>query len=100
MERIIRVDQGSFTPLVMSSAGGMGKEMEVAVSRLANKIADSKHETYSNVITNIRLRFAFLIARAAIIMLRCERKIFISGVDEMSLEADSGLVISESSCNG
>ena len=97
VERIIQVDQGSFTPLVMSSSGGMGKEMEVALSRLANKIADSKHEAYSHVITNLRLRFAFVIARSALVMLHGERREYVNGCDLMILEADSGLVVSESS---
>ena len=41
-ERITRVDNGSFTPMVMSTAGGMGPEMDIALNglQLAAAIAE------------------------------------------------------------
>lgn len=72
-DRINIVDQGSFTPLVMSNLGGMGKEMEVALSRLASKIADRKNEVYADVIRNLRLHFSYCLAKVSLITLRGSR---------------------------
>ena len=38
-ERVEQVEDGSFTPMVMSSSGGMGPEMSIALKFLAAQIA-------------------------------------------------------------
>ena len=46
-ERVLRVENASFTPLVFSANGGMGKECKKFYSRLAEMIAENTR--YSNV---------------------------------------------------
>ena len=40
-QRICEVEGGSFTAMVMSSTGGMGPEMSMAVKRLSSKLAEN-----------------------------------------------------------
>ena len=39
-QRINQVDNGSFTPMIMLSTGGMGSEMTIAIKHLARKLAE------------------------------------------------------------
>jgi len=75
-ERIERVEDGSFTPLIMSTAGGMGPEMSVALKFLAHKIAVKEGSHYSKVVDVLRCRFSFAAARTALICLRGSRSLF------------------------
>ena len=75
-ERINRVDNGSFTPMVMSTAGGMGPEMCIAIKGLAAAIAEKEGSEYSEVVSVLRARFSFAAARCALVCLRGSRTLF------------------------
>ena len=47
MRRVREVERGSFTPLVLSSSGGMGKAAIVMYCRLANLLSDKWNSLYS-----------------------------------------------------
>ena len=69
-ERIIQVEKGSFTPIVMSTFGGMGVEAERFHKRIAELIALKRHETYSSVINFIRTRLRFCLLKSVLTSLR------------------------------
>ena len=46
-ERITQIEHGSFTPLVMSATGGMGRECRKFNSRLSAMISDKRNIPYS-----------------------------------------------------
>ena len=46
-ERVLQVKLGSFTPLVMSSNGGFGRECGQFYSKLAERIAEKRKQPYS-----------------------------------------------------
>ena len=48
-ERILQVEHGSFTPLVMTALGGMGREASKFYSRLSESIAEKRKERYSAI---------------------------------------------------
>ena len=50
--RILEVEHGSFTPLVMTALGGMGREASKFYFHLSETIAEKRKERYS-VITNL-----------------------------------------------
>ena len=75
-ERITRAEDASFTPMDMSSVGGMGPEMEVAVKFLAARIALKEGCEYSDAVGVLRARFSFAAARTALICLRGSRTLF------------------------
>ena len=72
-ERANEVEDSSFTPMVMSSAGGMGGEMEQAVKFLAARIADQEGVAYSQAVGVLRARFSFVAARTTLVCLRGSR---------------------------
>jgi hypothetical protein len=73
-ERILQVDQGSFTPLIFSTCGGMSEEANTAVKKLAAMLSEKRKENYSHVVGLLRARLAFALCRAADICLRGTRR--------------------------
>jgi len=71
--RTLDIEQGTFTPLVFSSTGGMGKECLRFHSRLAELLAAKKGESYSTTICWIRARTSFALLRSALVCLRGSR---------------------------
>ena len=72
-QRINEVDCGNFTPMIMSSTGGMGPRMTAALKLLASRLAFKKNESYAQVITMLRCRLTFAAARSALVCLRGSR---------------------------
>ena len=69
-ERIIQVEKGSFTPIVMSTFGGMGLEAERFHKRIARLIANKRKDDYSSVINYIRTRLRFCLLKSVLVSLR------------------------------
>ena len=59
----------------MSTAGGMGPEMSVALKYLASKIAAKEGTLYSKTVDVLRCKFAFAAARTALVCLRGSRSL-------------------------
>ena len=51
LQRVIEMEQGTFTPLVLGTNGGMGQECAVFIKHLAAKLAEKENDSYSLVIT-------------------------------------------------
>ena len=69
-ERIIEVEKGSFTPIVVSTFGGMGQEAEKFHKRLAQLISEKRNEPYSCVVNYIRTRLRFTLLKSVLTSLR------------------------------
>ena len=67
------VEHGSFTLLVFTTAGGMGKECIRYHSQLAELMAVKKGEHYSQTISWIRARTSFTLLRSVLVCLRVSR---------------------------
>ena len=65
-ERIIQIEKGSFTPIVLSTFGGMGPEAEKFHNRLAQLIAVKRNETYASVMNYIRTRLRFCLLKSVL----------------------------------
>ena len=72
-ERIREVEHGSFSPLVFSTAGGMGTTANVVYKRIASLIADKHGKPYSKTINWMRCRLSFSLLRSAIMCFRGAR---------------------------
>ena len=68
-ERVLDIEHGTFTPLVFTTTGGMGKECLMYHSRLAQLIAIKKGEQYAKTISWIRTRTSFALPRCALLCL-------------------------------
>ena len=72
-ERVLDIEHGTFTPLVFTTTGGMGKECLKYRIRLAQLIAIKKGEQYAKTISWIRTRTSFALLRSALVCLRGSR---------------------------
>ena len=55
------MEKGSFTPIVMSTFGGMGVEAKKYHKRIATLISLKRNERYSDVVNFLRTRMRFSI---------------------------------------
>ena len=58
-ERVLQVENGTFTPLVFSTNGAIGRKGEIFYKRLSEMIAEKKKMNLSEVISAIRTRLFF-----------------------------------------
>ena len=98
-DRVLQVEHGSFTPLVFSAMGGMGRETTKFYSRLAESIAEKKNTQYSIVITWLRRKITFSLINSVSMCIRGSRSIR-SSPNELIDSLDKGnLVVSETISN-
>ena len=88
-ERIIQVEHGSFTPLVMSPTGGMSREWKKFYSRLAEMICKKGKTNYNLTITWIRRKIALSLIKSIGICIHGSRSVFHDENLEMSLGRDA-----------
>ena len=68
--RVLEVEQASFTPLVFTTTGGMGRECLRLHSRLAELTSAEKGEDYAKTLTWIRGKVSFSISSSMLLCLR------------------------------
>ena len=72
-QRVREVEKGSFSPVVLSATGGMGRTAQVTFKRLASLLTAKRDEPYSHTIAWIRCLISFSLLRSAIMCLRGAR---------------------------
>ena len=102
-ERVLHVEHASFTPLVFTIAGGMGKAAQKCFSRLAEMIAESRGQPKSIVTAWMRCRLSFSLLRSAILCIRGTRNKRRQIVEELhytDFEVDARVARIDRSTNG
>ena len=74
--RVIEVEQGTFTPIILTVKGVLGPEGSRYNKTLANKIAEKTGERYDDVTRVIRVKTSFLVLRVALLCLRGSRTMY------------------------
>ena len=72
-ERVVEIEHGSFTPLVMSSTGGLAPLASVFYKRLAKHLAEKRSQPYAQVKGWLSTRLSFSLLRSAILCIRGTR---------------------------
>ena len=72
--RILNVEQGTFTPPVLSATGGMGRECSMFVKKLSQLISIKRKEELSVVTYGIRCKISFALLRSCLLCIRGSRK--------------------------
>ena len=72
--RILNVVQGTFTPIVISATGGMGREYLMFVKNLIQLISIKRKEELSLVTYGIRCKICFALLRSCLLCTRGSRK--------------------------
>ena len=93
--RIREVEHASFTPLVMSTLGGMGREATVFYKRMASLLANKWDTPYSRTLNWLRCRLSFSLLRSAIQAIRGAR----SSVGKAIITPSMELAVTESRLN-
>ena len=91
LERIVEVENSSFTPLVFGTNGGMGKEFSIFLNQLAVKLSRNEDgNSYSTCINYLRTRLSFCILKSVTMCIRGTRTPFNSSsvCQESSLAED------------
>ena len=73
-ERVLQIEKASFTPVVLSTHGGSGKEADRHHKRIAELIADKRNESYPEVISHLRTRIRFSLLRSILTAVRGVRQ--------------------------
>ena len=68
--RVLEVEQGTFTPLVFTTTGGMSDECQRYHSRLAKLISAKKQENYATTMSWIRTKVSLAILRIALVVFK------------------------------
>ena len=71
--RVLQVENGSFTPLVLSINGGMGREASKCYSRIAKMLSEKRDEPYSLTMSWIGRKLSFSLMRLIITCIRVSR---------------------------
>ena len=71
--RVTEIEQGTFTPLVFTTTGGMADECLRYYSRLAELLSAKKQESYATTISWVKAKVSFAILRSALLCLRGSR---------------------------
>ena len=71
--RVMDIEQATFTPLIFSCTGGMGNESTTFFKMLASKLSDKSGEKYADITRWIRCKLSFIILRSCILCLRGTR---------------------------
>ena len=93
-QRVLEVEQGSFTPLVFNAMGGMGREAQAFYKRLAQQIADKKKSDYQTTATCIRRKISFALMNSVIMCLRGSRAPWRSSLDLDTKTSDCEILCS------
>ena len=72
-QRVIQIEHGSFTPVVMSSMGGFGKETSRFISKLVEKTAEKNGMEASVVASYIRTKISYELIRSQVACIRGSR---------------------------
>ena len=84
-QRVQNVEQGVFTPLVLTTTGSMGREASTFYKRLANMLSQKQDKPYSMVMGWLKCRLSFTILRSAIMCIRGTRSSFGRPLNEENL---------------
>ena len=71
-ERITQIEQGSFSPLVFSTSGGMGHTATTVYRRIAAMISEKKQD-YGQTVKWLRCRLSYALLRSSIMCIRGTR---------------------------
>ena len=94
-ERVREIEHATFSPLVLSSTGGMGKSA-TACKRIAGLLSDKTKEPYNRVMAWIRCRLGFALVHSSMVCLRGARRrpLRVSDV----ADASATLAVAEARC--
>ena len=74
--RVREVEKACFSPIVLTSSGGLGQEATAMLKLLASKLADKMRDPYAMVMGKLRADISFSLIKDSVLMLRGSRQRF------------------------
>ena len=68
--RVMEVEHSTFTPIVLTTKGVMGKECQIFHKSLAEKLSLKTGDRYEEVTRLIRVKLSFIVLKAALLCIR------------------------------
>ena len=94
-QRVVDVENGTFTPLVLGTNGGMGKGCSAFVKHLCFALSDKQNEKYGTVVNWLRTKLSFEIVKSSLLCVRGSRRPwssnFIAGNDFFLRSFEAGI---------
>ena len=75
-DRIVTVEHGSFTPIVMSAYGGFGTETSRYIANVIDKVAEKRDLHRSFVANYIRTKLSFHLVKSQVLCIRGSRSLY------------------------
>ena len=72
-QRVVEVENGSFTPLIFSTTGGMGRLASIFYSRLVMMLSEKRQQPFSSTMGWMRCQLSFSLLRSSILCIRGSR---------------------------
>ena len=69
-QRVLQADQSSFCPLIFGCTGGDAAAATRTMQRIAEKLNEKRHQSYSETINYVRTKISFALLRSAILRIR------------------------------
>ena len=85
-DHVRSVESASFTPLVFSTFGGLGREATIFYSRLASLLAVRHNIQYSRMLSRMRCTISFSLLQSAILAIRKSRTLTFTERPSISTE--------------
>ena len=73
--RVMEVEHSTFTPIVLTTKGVMGKECQIFHKSLAEKLSLKTGDRYEEVTRLIRVKLSFIVLKAALLCIRGSRSV-------------------------
>ena len=84
----MNIEHGSFTPLIFSVFGGMGKECSMFHKHVAERIATKTEERYEKILSAIRCKLSFIILKSVLMCVRGSRSFKEKFFDDFEIASD------------
>jgi len=88
--RLMEVEQATFTPLMVTTTGGIAPECQVYHKRLAELLSAKKVEDYSTTMSWIRTRISFAILRTSLLRVSLSLRRVSLNLKEMDFDIERG----------
>ena len=75
-QRVIEIEQGTFTPLVFGTNGAMAKECQIFHKLLAKKLSMKQNIKYCKMMSTIGTQISFSLLRSMLLCIRGSRTVF------------------------
>ena len=89
-ERVLEVENGSFTPLVFTVFGGMGQECQMFFKRLCQLLSEKRGERQAMVASWVRTKTSFALLRSTLMSIRGSRHRYYKEAGELDMALDVG----------